>query len=67
MIKGIIKDHLQTFPIPETSFLSWTFVVVSYSNTALVREMKHKRAIGQNNKPELHMRQTQYYMLAKHS
>ena len=31
---GILQNR-QTSPIPQTSFLVWTFLVVSYSNTAL--------------------------------
>ena len=31
---GIIQN-LQTSPIPQTSFLVWTFFAASYSNTAL--------------------------------
>ena len=78
MIKGVTHAHLgpiwyhsepSDFPYPQNQFHALDFFVVSYSNTALVREIKHKRTIGQNNKPAkgLHIRQTQYYILAKHS
>ena len=31
-----ISQNLQTSPVPQTSFLVWTFFAVSYSKTALI-------------------------------
>ena len=66
---GSVMSEHSDFPYHPNQFLALESFVVSYSITALVREIKHKRAIGQNNKPAkgLHMRQTQDYVLAKHS
>ena len=52
MIKGVTHAHydqfgiiqnLQTFPIPQTSFLVETFFAASYSKTALASGMAYKK------------------------